>query len=121
MLLEYLSQHADETVSAKQIAAAIEDSAISISAVYRNLAALEKMGKIRRITKQGSRKVFYSFLGGEHCVDRIHLSCKKCGKMVHMDLEATDQLIAGIAKKSRFAVDKANTVLVGTCADCQRN
>ena len=121
MLLEYLSQHADETVSAKQIAAAIGDSAISISAVYRNLAALEKIGKIRRITKQGNRKVFYRFIGGEHCVDRIHLSCKKCGKMYYMDLETTNQLISGIARKSRFAVDKADTVLVGTCANCQRN
>lgn len=118
-LLEYLSRHADEIVSAKQIAAAIDSSAISISAVYRNLAALEKIGKIQRITKPGSRKAFYRFIGGEHCVDRIHLSCKKCGKMYHMDLEATDQLLAGVARKNRFAVDRAETVLVGTCADCQ--
>lgn len=119
MLLEYLSRHADEPVSAEQIAAAIDDSAISISAVYRNLAALEKTDKIQRITKQGSRKVFYRYMGAEHCADRIHLSCKKCGKMYHMDMEATDQLISGVAEKNRFAIDKADTVLVGICADCQ--
>lgn len=118
-LLEYLSQHADETVSAKQIAAALDDSRISISAVYRNLAALENAGKVRRITRQGSREVFYRYINTEHCVDRIHLSCRKCGRMYHMGPEATDQLVAGIARMNRFVVEKDETVLVGICAACQ--
>lgn len=118
-LLEYLAQHADETVSAEQIASSLDDSAISISAVYRNLAALEKAGKVRRITKSGSRKLFYRYTADRHCEEHIHLSCKKCGKMYHMDLETTDQLIAGIALKARFSIDRRDTVLIGVCDACQ--
>ena len=46
-LLRYLSQHADETLSAKQIEAALSGEGISISAVYRNLAASTKAAAAR--------------------------------------------------------------------------
>ena len=41
VLLAYLSQHPDELLSARQIADALADKKISLSAVYRNLAQLE--------------------------------------------------------------------------------
>ena len=40
-LLEYLSEHTDEQMTARQIADALTADNISISAVYRNLSALE--------------------------------------------------------------------------------
>lgn len=40
-LLAYLSRHPDELLSARQIADALADEKISLSAVYRNLAQLE--------------------------------------------------------------------------------
>lgn len=120
VLLDFLSQNADETVSAKQIAAALGDDKISMSAVYRNLAALEDAGKIRRVTKPGSRNVFFQLIGGEHCAERIHLSCKKCGRMYHMDSDSTERLIQGISKTNQFAIDRSDTVLIGLCAACQR-
>ena len=41
-LLSYLSGHADEKLSARQIEADLKQEGISISAVYRNLSELEK-------------------------------------------------------------------------------
>ena len=43
-LLEYLSEHTDEQMTARQIADALTAESISISAVYRNLSALEEDG-----------------------------------------------------------------------------
>ena len=83
-LLRYLSQHADETLSAKQIEAALSGEGISISAVYRNLSELEREGKIRRVNQSGSREVFYQYTDGAHCRECLHLSCEKCGKTYHM-------------------------------------
>ena len=48
-LLSFLSAHADEKLSARQIAQTLSGEGISISAVYRNLSALEQEGKIRRV------------------------------------------------------------------------
>lgn len=44
-LLHYLSEHPDEHLSTRQIAQALAAEKISLSAVYRNLAALEAEGK----------------------------------------------------------------------------
>ena len=117
-LLEYLARHADETLSGKQIADALQDDNISLSAVYRNLAELEEEGKVHRISKEGSRKVYFRYEDAD-CKSHLHLSCRKCGKTYHLDAAETDCLISSVAQSSRFAVDTSDTVLYGVCADCQ--
>ena len=57
-LLAFLSAHADEELTARQMEQALSEQGISISAVYRNLADLEKEGKVRRSSKSGSREVY---------------------------------------------------------------
>ena len=116
-LLTYLQSHPDETISAGQISR--ELNGISVSAVYRNLSAMEEEGSVRRVSKQGSREVFYQYLDAGKCREHIHLSCKKCGKTFHMDAEQTEALVQSIAALDRFAVDRGDTVLYGVCEQCQ--
>ena len=66
-LLAYLSRHPDELLSARQIADALADEKISLSAVYRNLAQLEAEEKVRRSSKSGTREVYYQYLDAESC------------------------------------------------------
>ena len=119
-LLAFLSCHADEELSAKQIAKSLNDDSISISAVYRNLSALEQDGKIRRISKSGSREIFYQYIDCSQCKDCLHLSCEKCGKTYHMNMPGAEMLINNLAQNDEFAIDKANTVLYGVCRSCQK-
>lgn len=118
-LLDYLSRHADEALSAKQIAEALAGETISTSAVYRNLAALEQSGSIKRSGKSGSREAYYQYMPAPECREHLHLSCKKCGKTYHMDTDGTALLLRSIAKSERFVVDQADTVLYGVCSNCQ--
>ena len=117
-LLNYLSAHADEKLSAKQIEENLSGEGISISAVYRNLSDLEKEGKIRRVNQSGSREVFYQYTDGEHCKNCLHLSCEKCGKTYHMNMQCAQMLIDNLAQNDEFMIDKANTVLYGICKNC---
>lgn len=116
-LLAYLHSHADETLTAGQISQDIPE--ISVSAIYRNLAALEQDGAVRRVAKNGSREVFYQYMQAEECREHLHLSCKQCGKTFHMDEAETETLLASIARLDGFAVDRADTVLYGTCEACR--
>ena len=118
-LLSYLHKHADETLSAGQIAEELPE--ISVSAVYRNLSALERDGAVRKVAKAGSREVFYQYMNAEKCRDHLHLSCKKCGKTFHMDEEETAVLLDSIARIDGFSVDRGDTVLYGTCEDCRNH
>ena len=118
-LLNYLSMHADERLSAKQLEDALKSEGISISAVYRNLSELEREGKVRRVNNSGSREVFYQYTDGAHCKDCLHLSCEKCGKTYHMNSAVARTLIENLAQSDEFTIDKANTVLYGVCGDCR--
>lgn len=118
-LLDYLREHADETLAADDIAGGLAAEGISRSAIYRNLSALEAEGKIERVTKSGTKKVFYQFRGGDGCHAHLHLSCKKCGKTIHMGLEATENLASNIMRESDFELDRGSTVLYGICPDCK--
>lgn len=119
-LLAFLEKHADVELSAKKIEAELCDQGVSISAVYRNLSDLEKEGKIRRISKSGSREVFYLYTDSHECRDCLHLSCKKCGKTYHMDTDGAEKLIEILAQNDDFTIDKSETVLYGVCKDCKK-
>ncbi len=118
-LLEYLEHHPDEELSAKIIESELSFSGVSISAVYRNLSDLEKEGKIRRVSKPGSREVFYMYTDAHDCRECLHLSCKKCGKTYHMDSRCADMLVNTLARNDDFVIDKSDTVLYGVCRDCK--
>ena len=119
-LLSFLSSHADEKLSARQLEEALCGEGISISAVYRNLSELEKEGKVRRVNNSGSREVYYQYTDGVHCKESLHLSCEKCGKTYHMNSECAKMLIENLAQSDEFAIDKASTVLYGVCRECQK-
>ena len=61
-LLAFLGEHPDELLTARQMADALAEKQISLSAVYRNLAQLEAEEKVRRSAKSGSHERFISIL-----------------------------------------------------------
>ncbi len=118
-LLTYLHSHADEDLTAAKIAEELPE--ISVSAVYRNLSALEKDGAVQKLAKAGTREVFYRYKKAEECRAHLHLSCKKCGRTFHMDEAETDALVEAVARLDGFTVDRGETVLYGLCESCREN
>lgn len=119
-LLEYLSAHADELLSVESIAADLAASGISLSAVYRNIADLESEGKVRRSGKAGSRTVYYQYSAAESCREKLHLSCRECGKTRHMEPREAEMLVESIEATDGFELDRAETVLYGVCRECRK-
>jgi len=117
LLTDYLSLHADESISAGQIADALSDQ-ISKSAVYRNLSAMEAEGKVRRIVSGNTREVIYQYTSAHGCEGCLHLSCTKCGKTMHMQKQIADKLVDSVALNDNFSIDKGETVIYGICAAC---
>ena len=118
-LLAYLSRHPDELLSARQIADALADEKISLSAVYRNLAQLEAEEKVRRSSRSGTREVYFQYLDAESCKGALHMSCVKCGRTFHMASGNAVLFAKHLAQSEQFTLDAADTVLYGTCADCR--
>ena len=107
-LLAYLSRHPDELLSARQIADALVDEKISLSAVYRNLAQLETEEKVRRSSKSGTREVYYQYLDAESCKGALHMSCVKCGRTFHMASGNAALFAKHLAQSEQFTLDAAD-------------
>ena len=120
ILLKYFQEHIDEPVSAQQIATALEGQDISVSAVYRNLSALEKAGKLQRISRKDSREVYYRYTAFDKCRECLHLSCKKCGKTFHLSSSGADKIIDALSDTENFSLDKSDTILYGICGSCKK-
>lgn len=118
-MLSYLGSHADELFCAQEIAEALADEGVSLSAVYRNLAELEAEGRVRRASRENAREVYYQFIGADECRGCLHLQCKKCGRTFHMDAAGAEQLKSVLEKSEGFALDKGDTVLYGLCEVCR--
>ncbi len=119
-LLAYLSEHTDEQLTARQIADSLAKDNISISAVYRNLSALEEDGLLKRSVREGTREAFYQYIDTEECKDSLHLSCRICGKSVHLGEREANQLLHSTFESTGFQIDKNETILYGVCADCRK-
>lgn len=119
-LLEYLSEHTDEQVTARQISDALAADKISVSAVYRNLSDMEESGLLKRSVREGTREVFYQYIAADECKDSLHLSCRVCGKSTHLGDAAAQQLLHSTLESTGFQIDKSETVFYGVCADCRK-
>lgn len=120
LLMDFLTARADQEFTAREIAEALKPQGISISAVYRNLADLEEDGLLTRRTRQKSRENQYRYVGGSSCAEALHLSCKVCGKTIHMSGQETEFFVKTIAANDRFFLDRHETVLYGTCRNCRK-
>lgn len=116
-LLAFFERNTDKSYSAVQIAAELQD--ISLSAIYRNLAALESEGKLKRTAKSGTREVYYQYIAAPGCKGNIHVSCTSCGKTYHLDRGEAEKLVESVAAHDGFTISKSDTVLYGICADCR--
>ena len=117
-LSRYLEQHTDELLTAQDISQALDG--ISVSAVYRNLSAMEEEGLLKRSVRENTREAFYQYIAAPSCKDSLHLSCRVCGKSIHLGEKEAEQLLHSTLESTGFQIDKTETILYGVCADCQQ-
>lgn len=120
VLLAFLNEHVHQPLSAQQIAQGLKGEKISISAVYRNLADLEREGKVRRLTQSGAHAVAYQFVDADACRGHIHLACKSCGKTFHLEDAFTAKMLGHFRERIEFSIDPADTVIYGLCKYCRQ-
>lgn len=119
LLMEFLRRNPDRQFSAKDIAAVLPATETSLSAIYRNLSALESVGLISRFTRGGSREIYYQYIQAEQCRNCLHMICTRCGKTVHAKKETADHLQTDVFAADGFRLDRCKTVLYGLCKDCK--
>lgn len=120
-LLAFLNAHGHELLSASQIADGLRAQQVSISAVYRNLADLEREGKVRKHTQNGSRTTLYQYVIADCCRGRLHLCCTVCGRTVHLEDQLAQKMMRHFEEYAGFTIIPADTVIRGVCSRCKKD
>lgn len=116
----FFEEHPHRPLTAKEIAEALSDASISLSAIYRNLAAMTEEGVLRCTVKAGSREKLYQFVDSQTCRACIHLHCLQCGQMFHMSHRTAAVMQRRLAENDEFQVDCTKTVVYGLCKACRK-
>ena len=117
LLLSYLSHHADEAFSLRELTETLGACGIGKSTVYRLISRLVDEGAVRRFAREGGGFA-YRYLASEACASHLHLRCTACGRVIHLAEGALASVGAMLASEHGFRLDEGRTVLLGRCADC---
>lgn len=119
LLANFLMEHPDRFFTPQEVYEEIGGEAISLSAVYRNMATLEKDGSVVRRPSGNKNENAYRFIHGKNCAGHIHMVCEKCGRITHISHELSDTVEKSLFA-SGFKLDKARTMLYGVCDECSK-
>lgn len=106
------SPHADTATVLGAVRSELES--VSHQAVYDILDALTCTGLVRRIQPAGSAARYELRVGDNH----HHVVCRSCGAVADVDCVVGSAPCLTAANDAGFAVDEAEVVFWGTCAQC---
>ena len=121
-LFQFFNAHPDASFSARDIQTLLnrsEASAISLSAVYRNLSSLAEAGLILKSAASDGQETLYRFVGADACRDELHMTCLSCGRTTHVDHATALSFAQALAGNDAFQMNLGRTTIYGLCKNCQ--
>lgn len=115
-ILEFLSKNSESSFTLEEICDVIASDGHGKSTVYRIVSELVENGCIRRISDGKTRHCTYQYVGDEECRCHLHLKCRDCGRLYHLDHKLSDELSKKLSEGG-FSLDEG-AMLFGTCREC---
>ena len=116
-ILAFLAERGDGSFTLEQICDALTEDGKGKSTVYRIVSELVGEGYVRRLSDGRTRHCTYQYVGDEHCHHHLHLKCKGCGRLVHLDEDISRDFERTLMSVGGFTIEEG-TMLFGTCRDC---
>ena len=117
LILELLSRDADASYTMEEIADAITPDGSGRSTVFRLVSELVSSGCLRRLSDGKTRRCTYQYVGDEHCHRHLHLKCRGCGRLIHLDENTSRAFERKILSVGGFSIEEGS-FLFGTCREC---
>lgn len=121
-ILQCLAAHRDTPVSASELLCELLKGGVtaSESTVYRYLSALCDNGQVIRYVAEKGEGAVYQFTGSDTlCADHLHLKCRECGRLIHLDCHFMDEVSEHLLSDHGFSLICEGSVLYGICRDCR--
>lgn len=116
-VISFLEENRARAFTIDEIAASLSPDGSGKSTYYRLISKLVDEGSVRRIGDEKTRHATYQYLGGEKCAEHLHLKCKECGKLIHLDHGTTHYIESKIMSAGGFLIDEG-AIIFGKCTSC---
>ncbi len=99
-----------------------ESKSLGAATVYRALERLMEEGKVKKYIIDEQSAACFEYVNPVSCIEPrcYHLKCRQCGKLVHLNCNDIDALVAHIQEKHGFLIDMNRTVFYGKCDACSK-
>ncbi len=125
IILKYLEDKREGTVSAADILAHLEKNGLSVShtTVYRYLNKLNAERKVLKFVEDETQVSVYQFIGTDKdCDEHIHIKCTVCGRLIHLDCGFMHDIKEHLYSSHGFELQCDGSILYGVCREClQKN
>jgi len=96
-----------------------EGNIVNLATIYRNLDKMVETSQLLRTKNVSDGSCFYQYNEQKvHCEAHLHMQCKMCGKVLHMNDEFMCEFYKYVEKDKGFKLDCKESNLVGICKDC---
>ena len=116
-ILAFLSKNADRSFALCDLALEVTGDGRGKSTVYRIVSELLSEGKIRRLSDGKTRHCTYQHIGNEECHAHLHLKCRDCGQLIHLDEDISHKFSDSVLNFGGFTLE-AGCMLFGKCKNC---
>lgn len=120
-ILLFLKAHKNKRFSAKEMYDYIkkEGHDINLATIYRNVASLEKEGKLLKHQGNDTNYATYQYIENSDCLAHFHFECIKCGRVSHLGVKETNDFLKMVKSRMGFEVEPQNTYIRGICNNCK--
>lgn len=119
--MAYLEENKEKSFSAYDINAYLEkqDIQVNLTTIYRNLDKLMENGILMKHKTAGDECCKYQYVKPHgNCQEHIHMKCRSCGKIFHLECCFMEEISAHLKKEHGFTLECADSILVGLCESC---
>ncbi len=120
-IYSYAKNVSVHTFSASQILGYFRENNISISdaTVYRNLDRMVEEGSLIRYNTSRNESTYQYVDSEDLCHEHIHLKCKVCEKIIHLEGDLMEKVKSNLIKRYGFSVECDGSVILGVCRECK--
>ena len=116
-ILAFFKNNAEASFTLEAICEAIAPDGNGKSTVYRIVSELVCEGKLRRLSDGRTRHCTYQYIGNDECKSHMHLKCRNCGRLIHLDDKLSHEFASILLSEGGFAIE-TGCMLFGKCSEC---
>lgn len=120
-ILRFLAANEDREVGVNEINdfLATQSLQANVSTIYRYLNRLVVRGAVIKTVHGRNGQATFQYIEGKRgCCSHLHLKCRKCGRILHLDCVYMQDVLKHIKSDHGFVVDCPNSFLTGLCRGC---